>query len=222
MGRKVNREKQKGKIMKNWDAIEKKIVEIETQYECEIVTVITGRSSNYMEILFWYALALSVITYVSLVAWVVPQIDIWFVHDYVYGAFAFSALLLFTSLLQIPGVGSRLVSNQKKAEQVKRSACESFYQMNIDRTQKRRALLIFVSKFERKFFLIPDMGFHFEKEEKQWDILAEKMKSFFKMHPSQVEVAVEKGMIELQSMLKNNKIISKQIVKSIDNGLREV
>ncbi|MDH4467182.1 MAG: hypothetical protein QE271_03920 [Bacteriovoracaceae bacterium] len=206
--------------MKNWDAIEKKIVAIEKEYDCELVTVITERSSSYMEIKFWYAFIFSVMTYVLAVNYLFPNLGAWFLHDYVYGAFIFSSILIFMGLMQIPFIGQKLISSKIRNEKVQRNAYEAFCRNSLHQTKKRRTLLIFISKLERKFFLLPDVGFSFEKNENQWQDLANKMKLSF--HGQKFEIAYDQWIDELKVVLSQNKIISQELVAGFDNAPKKI
>jgi len=206
--------------MKNWEKIEKKINDIEKKYECEVVTVIAQQSSSYMEVKFWYSFFASLLAYFLAVNFLFPSLEFWFLHEYAYGLFIFSIQLLFLLILQIPFVGNRFIGQIKKDENVKRRACESFYNMNIHRTENRRSLLVFISKFEHKFFLIPDVGLSFEKEENQWASLASKMKLFLK--ENKFELAFEKCIDELDLIFSNNKIVRQKNIGSFENSPKKV
>lgn len=69
-------------------------------------------------------------------------------------AFAIGALLS----ANVAAVRRRLVKKKKLAENVDGAARATFYDLGISRTSGRNGLLVFVSAFERRCVVVPDIG----------------------------------------------------------------
>jgi putative membrane protein len=129
------------------------IKEIELQTSAEIVVSVRRTSGKYRDVdyLTGFVIALGMLSFMLFSKQVFPIR--WFPIDvaaaFVLGTLLSAALTPYKRLL---------VSKRRASERVHAAACEAFIKMGVSRTRGRTGILVFVSLFERRVAVVPDVG----------------------------------------------------------------
>lgn len=139
------------------------IKEIEAQTSAEVVVAVRHESGVYRaaDYLFGALAALSTLAFMLFSRRVFPIR--WFPADvtvaFVVGVFVCANFPLLRRLLT-PG--------KQMKENVHAAACAAFIKMGVSRTTGRNGILVFVSLFEKKIEVLPDIGVDMSALDKDW------------------------------------------------------
>ena len=151
-------------------AIDAEVAAIEARTGVQIATAIVGKSDTYLE-LPWKAFALGA----SLAALGLVAVDAWrpqwttastaAAHaTTMLGVAAASALLA----IFVPPFARLFLRANRAESEVARHAQSLFLARELFRTRSRRAVLVFLSVFERRIEILPDTGLHDRVSEAEW------------------------------------------------------
>lgn len=142
----------------------------------EIVPMIVSRSYHYpmSDVIggFAFAVPLSLIVTYFLGGW------LWVGH---YDMLLFLGILtvLFIFFHQIVKRAGRLkrlfISDREIDEEVKEAAVASFFREGLYRTRDKTGILIFISIFERRVWILADRGINEKVKQEQWDEIVDKI-----------------------------------------------
>lgn len=142
----------------------------------EIVPMIVSRSYHYpmSDVIggFAFAVPLSLIVTYFLGGW------LWVGH---YDMLLFLGILtvLFIFFHQIVKRVGRLkrlfISDREIDEEVKEAAVASFFREGLYRTRDKTGILIFISIFERRVWILADRGINEKVKQEQWDEIVDKI-----------------------------------------------
>lgn len=151
-------------------AIEAHIVRIEKRFGVQIVTAVVGKTDDYVE-LPWMAFALGA-TLAALAVVIADRVH----PDWsganaaltdaltILGTGAVSALLA----VLVPAYARLFLTVSRRDAEVRHYAQALFLRRELFRTHARNAILILVSRFERKVEILPDVGLHANIGQSDW------------------------------------------------------
>ena len=159
------------------DAIDRRIATVEARTGVQVVAAVVPRSDNYVE-LPWKAFALGA----SLAALGVVAADLWLqpwatsttalIHAVaILGPAATCALLA----IFVPPFARCFLRRVRGHAAVQEHAESLFLRHELFRTRRRTAVLILVSRFERRVEILPDTGLHGRIGESEWRRVIETM-----------------------------------------------
>lgn len=143
---------------------------VEKQSSCEFVTVITQKSGDYRLYAFFFS---------AMVALIVPHLLLWLGEWFTIGFVFRMQITLFVILLiitHLAKLNNWLVPGKVKTRQAALVANESFRKFGLHRTQRRRAVLFFVSIDEGYARIITDIGIDAKIPPASWDPILEKFR----------------------------------------------
>ena len=153
-----------GLAKKEQKRIEQAVKEAEKNNEGEIVPVFLPVSDLYPAAHFRLSLLLAAIT--PFVAYFLPYLEIsslWYV------TLPFPAAIIGYLLAFIPFF-KRLFSTQGEfKEEVHQKALEVFFEQELHATKNRAVIMLLVSRLERRFEVIADVGINEKVEKETWD-----------------------------------------------------
>ena len=152
--------------------IEKTVTEVELKTSGEVVCMIVPSSYTYpmADVIAGAALAfpLALILAHFLGAWM------WIGTQNMYlfvGLFAVIFILTRLIATRVPSFKRLFVSKREIDEEVEEAAITSFFRHGLYRTRDANGVLLFLSVFERKIWLLADKGIHEKVPANQWDDL---------------------------------------------------
>jgi putative membrane protein len=152
------------------DTINRRIATVEARTGVQVVTAVVPRSDSYVE-LPWKAFALGA----SLAAFGIMVADMWLdpwttsatalLHATgILGSAAACALLA----ICVPPFARLFLRETRRHATVKEYAESLFLRHELFRTRRRTAVLILISRFERRVEILPDTGLHGRVGEAEW------------------------------------------------------
>jgi putative membrane protein len=106
----------------------------------------------------------------------VTVLDLWLFP----AVFAVSFLLFHELVKRIPWLKRVFITKAEIAEEVEEAALTSFYRNGLNNTRDRTGILIFISVFERRAFVLADEGINAKVDSKVWrevvDLVVESIK----------------------------------------------
>lgn len=187
-------------------AIEAQIAVIEKRFGVQIVTAIVGKADAYAE-LPWKAFALGA-TLATLAAVVCDRLHPdWLTENaalvnalVTMGTGAASAL--FAVLL--PAYARLFLTVPRRDVEVRHYAQALFLRRELFRTRARNAILILVSRFERKVEILADAGWHGKIGEPDWRKVIARMTPW--LARSEFAEALKEGLAALVSVLEAKRV----------------
>jgi putative membrane protein len=161
---------------------------IEAQTSAEIVVAVRRKSGDYRVV--GYHFGLSLLAVVVLYMLVAPSI-------FTIGVMALDGLLAFlvgvAACRAIGGLTRALTSRRRLCENVEQAARAAFYDLGLGRTSQRNGILVFVSIFERRHALLPDVGIDQQQLEPAWGQASEQLAAALKARdPERFFAALER------------------------------
>ncbi|WP_243544678.1 TPM domain-containing protein [Pseudodesulfovibrio tunisiensis] len=144
------------------------VQEVETRTAGEIVPVIAGNSYDYPRASALGALLMGTLCGV-LGTLLFDHEDMWFFLGLFLGAYALSYYLL--SLL--PMLKRPLIARREMDEEVEEAAITTFFRHGLFRTRDETGILIYVSVFERKVWVLADRGINEKVDPAEWKEVAD-------------------------------------------------
>lgn len=152
------------------EKIRKAVTEAEKETSGEIVPMVVSRSYHYpmADVIggFVFAFPLSLIAAYFIGSW------LW-IGSYNLGLFLGIITIfffLFRLIIQrIPGLKRVFISEKEILEEVEEEAITSFFREGLYHTRDQTGVLIFISVFERRVWVIADRGINERVEQDQWD-----------------------------------------------------
>ncbi len=131
---------------------------VESQTSAEVVIAVRKRASDYRAADYHFGLSILALTVIYML--VSPQIfEVETIVLEGFGAFVIGALLS----ANIAPIRRLLLRGKMLAQNVETAAHATFYELGISRTTSRNGILVFVSAFERRCTIVPDIGIDPEK-----------------------------------------------------------
>ena len=87
------------------------------------------------------------------------------------GLFAVLFMLAFWGLNRLPSLKRRFISRREIDEEVEEAAITAFFKQGLYRTRDANGVLLFISVFEHKVWLLADKGIHSKVPQHEWDDL---------------------------------------------------
>jgi len=140
------------------------VQEVEKTTSGEIVPMVVSASYNYPRAELAGALTLGLITAVPATLALV-QNDMWTFM----GLFALAFLLFHFLIKKLPGLKLLFITAREMAEEVEEAATLAFYRHNLHLTRDRTGILIFISVFERKVWVLADQGINQKVPPRTWE-----------------------------------------------------
>jgi putative membrane protein len=141
-------------ILKNRskEKIHQAISEVETKSSCELVAVLTQKSSNYTTITLLLASLITILLPAFLLLWK-PYMEALHIYEIQVVTFAITYLLF-----SIDNVQQILIPKKILHKQASAKAYESFMALGLNQTTNNQGVMIFVSIFEHFVEIIVDSG----------------------------------------------------------------
>ena len=154
------------------ECIEKAVAEVELKTSGEVVCMIASSSYSYpmADVIagaaLAFPLALILTHFLGGWMWVGTQ------NMYLFtGLFAIVFVLTRFIASRVPCFKRLFVSRREIDEEVEEAAITAFFRHGLYRTRDANGVLLFLSVFERKVWLLADKGIHEKVSESQWDDL---------------------------------------------------
>jgi putative membrane protein len=148
--------------------IRQAVTAAETGTSGEIATMVVARSDSYRE-----AVTLGAVLAAGLVALVIAvaahHITIWTYLPLTLLAY-FPCRLLISRL---PALQRPFITRERLHESVRERAVRAFYEKGLYRTRHETGILIFISLFERKVWILGDRGINSRIAPESWQMLAQ-------------------------------------------------
>ena len=153
----------------NRDKIKKAVSQVERKTSGEIVPMVVSSSYHYpmANVIGATAFALPVSILLTLFLGGLIWLGTWNMWLFI-ALFTVSFLVFHFLLDQIPGLKRVFVSEKEIAEEVAEAAMIAFYREGLYRTRDETGVLIFISVFERKVWVLADRGINQKVDESQW------------------------------------------------------
>ena len=143
---------------------------VEQQTAGEIVPMVTSESADYPlanvtgATVFALPIALLLTPVVGGMLWVGDQ-NMWVL------VFIFAVLyaLSYFAIDQVPAIKRLFISREEMEEKVESAAMSAFYQQGLYRTRDATGVLIYISVFEKKVWVIADQGINQKVGTDQWN-----------------------------------------------------
>ncbi len=187
----------------------RQIQEIEKQTLAEVVVIIRASSGHYRDVALWSGFIFQILVTLFLLF-----------SPFVFSPYtiSFSSLLAFIlgylTVQAIPPLKRQLVSNKRKQKTVEIYARAIFQKGKIHYTREHTGLLIFISVFERKVFLVPDIGLTQAIPEHLWKDIEQKFNNIFNGD----DFATEALMRELTEL----KMLLNKYVPPVEDDINEI
>ena len=183
------------------DAIGRRIATVEARTGVQVVVACVPRSDTYIE-LPWKAFALGA----SLAAFGVVVADMWPDPWVTWGTALLHAVAILSSAatcallaIFVPPFARLFLRGTRWHGAVKEHAESLFLRRELFNTRRRTAVLILVSRFERRVEILPDTGLHGRVGEAEWrqviDAMAPHLRDARPFH------ALEAGIAAVESLL---------------------
>jgi len=137
---------------------------IEARTAAEVVVSVHRTSGQYRHTDYLVGFGLALVTLVAMLY--LPQE---FPLEFFPVDVALSFVVGATVTAALPGVRRRLTSRKLLEENVRRAARAAFVELGISRTTGRTGILVFVSTFERRVEVVPDIGVDTAALGKEWE-----------------------------------------------------
>jgi putative membrane protein len=152
--------------------IETCVREVEKTTSGEIVPMVVSESYHYPIAPLLGALVLGLLTaavVTGLLTWQKAWGGLAPYHLWVFPAVFSVGFLLFHPLIRaIPGFKRLFISAADITEEVEEAAVTAFYRRGLQATRDRTGILLFISVFERRAFVLADEGIHAKVAEGVW------------------------------------------------------
>ena len=136
---------------------------VEAQTSAEVVIAVRKRASDYRAADYHFGLVLLALSVIYML--VSPQIfEIETIVMEGFGAFVIGTLLS----ANVAPVRRLLLRGKLLAENVQTAAHATFFELGISRTSGRNGILVFLSAFEKKCAVVPDIGIDPSKLGAEW------------------------------------------------------
>jgi putative membrane protein len=194
-------------------AIEAHIARIEKTFGVQIVTAVVGKADAYVEVP-WKAFALGA-TLAALAVVIADRVHSdWLTANValtnalvILGTGAASALLA----VLVPTYARLFLTASRCDLEVRHYAQSLFLRRELFRTHARNAILILVSRFERKVEILPDVGLHGKIGEPVWRKVIARMTPL--LARSEFAHALQEGLTALEGVLE-----AKPVARQEDAG----
>ena len=182
-------------------AIDAQIGRLESCTGVQVVTAVIGKADNYIE-LPWKAFALGAALAGSCVTladvrwpqWVTSHTAL--VHaTTILGVAAASALLA----VFVPPFARLFLRDARGHAEVRQHARALFLTRELFKTGSRTAVLVLVSRFERRIDILPDIGLHARVTEAEWDSVIARMAP--RLREARPFHALQDGLNAIESLL---------------------
>lgn len=191
------------------DHLNQLVAEAEKRIDVQIVLAVVKRCDSYHEIP-WKAFAIGT-SVASLLMFVLHlAIPSWYSTALVLISMATSlsagvSLALMTVF--IPGFAKLLLSSHRAETEVKHHAESIFISHELFATRKRTGILLFISLFERKVFIMPDKSLKTRLDQNETEIIIKAMLA--SLRQDELRKAFEEGLNALTEILQSsNRLIS--------------
>jgi putative membrane protein len=87
------------------------------------------------------------------------------------GLFAICFALFHWTIDRFPALKRRFISRREIDEEVEEAAINAFFRQGLYRTRDANGVLLFISVFEHKVWLLADQGIHEKVPQDEWDAL---------------------------------------------------
>jgi len=134
------------------DAVETAVGQLEERTDAEVVVVAAEHSGSYRDLALATGAAAAFLTFLALLALPFPVHPIFATADLLGAFFIVSWMASGTPWL------ARLAGSGRCEEQVRRAASAEFHIEAVHATPRRTGLLVYVSGWEQRVELIPDVG----------------------------------------------------------------
>ena len=160
---------------------------VEAQTSAEIVVAVRRKSGDYRLVGYHFGLLLLV----AVVAYMLVAPSVFTI-----GVMALDGLLAFLiGVVACHAIGAltrALTPSKSLQANVETAARVAFYDLGIGRTTARNGILVFVSTFERRHAMLPDVGIDPQKLEPAWSRASEQMAAALRArHPERFFAALE-------------------------------
>jgi len=144
------------------EAVEQAVGQLEERTDAEVVVVASERSGSYRDLAYGLGATASFATFLALLALPFPVHPLFATADLLGAFFVVSWLATGTPLL------ARLAGGARCESQVRRAASAEFHLEAVHATPRRTGLLVYVSAWERRVELIPDVGLEAVVPRAEW------------------------------------------------------
>jgi putative membrane protein len=166
--------------------VEACVKEVEKNTSGEIVPMVVSSSYHYPMsnmiggLIFALLIAVGVtLAYSFQKAWGgVTAMDLWLFP----AVFAVSFLIFHELVKRIAGLKRIFITKAEITEEVEEAALTSFYRNGLNNTRDRTGILIFISVFERKAYVLADEGINAKVDTAVWQELVELVVNGIKEH----------------------------------------
>ncbi len=134
------------------EKIHQAISEVETKSSCELVAVLTQKSSDYTTIVILVASLIALLLPAFLLVWK-PNMEALYIYEIQVVTFVITYLLFSIDKIQQILIPKKILHKQASAK-----AHESFMTLGLDQTTNHQGVMIFVSIFEHFVEIIVDSG----------------------------------------------------------------
>jgi putative membrane protein len=153
-------------------AVQACVTEVEKNTSGEIVPMVVSSSYHYPMsnmiggLIFALLIAVGVtLGYGIQKSWGgITAMDLWLFP----AVFAVAFLLFHELVKRIPGLKRIFITKAEIAEEVEEAALTSFYRNGLNNTRDRTGILIFISVFERKAYVLADEGINAKVDTSVW------------------------------------------------------
>jgi putative membrane protein len=153
-------------------SVEACVAEVEKNTSGEIVPMVVSSSYHYPMsnmiggLIFALLISVSVtLAYSFQRAWGgVTAMDLWLFP----AVFAVSFLIFHELVKRIPGLKRIFVTRAEITEEVEEAALTSFYRNGLNNTRDRTGILVFISVFERRAYVLADEGINAKVDSAVW------------------------------------------------------
>lgn len=148
------------------------VAEVEKKTAGEIVCMVVSSSYSYplASVLGAVAAALPISLLVThfLGAWLwIGSQNMWLFL----GLFTICFLIFHWIVERLPALKRRFISMREIDEEVEEAAINAFFRQGLYRTRDANGVLLFISVFEHKVWLLADQGIHEKVPQAEWDAL---------------------------------------------------
>ena len=167
-------------------AVQACVADVEKSTSGEIVPMVVSSSYHYpmSNMIGALIIALLISICVALVysirkSWGgVTAMDIWLFP----AVFAVAFLLFHELVKRVPGLKRIFITKSEIAEEVEEAALSSFYRNGLNDTRDRTGILIFISVFERKAYILADEGINAKVDKSVWQEVVDMVVKGIKQH----------------------------------------
>jgi putative membrane protein len=184
------------------DHLNQLVAEAEKRTNAQIVLAVVKRSDSYAEIP-WKAFAIGTSVAGLLLFVLHAALPSWYSRVLIALA-ATLATGIFLALLTVfvPRFATLFLSSHRAETEVKQHAESVFISHEVFATRKRTGILLFVSLFERKVFILPDKGMCSLLGHNETGKIMKPMLALLRQH--ELRKAFEEGLNELSGILQNS------------------